>query len=101
MPAKKQCHPANPIGELKHAKKTIGKLEKEITLLKKSYMKEMAVLIEEAYMTGYGDAVADFDKKAEAMEKFLHKALKEFEQEYKKNILAITSQKKISKKRRK
>ena len=103
MPAQKPCHltKCHSPGELKNAQEAIKKLEKEITSLKRSYLKEMAILIEEAYMTGYSDAVLDFDKKAEAMEKFLHKSLKELEEEYKKNILAITSQKRVAKKHKK
>lgn len=92
MAIKKSCHSKknHHPNELTLSKEKIKKLEKEISALKQSYTKELASLMEEAYVAGYSDAIADFDKKAEAMEKFLHKALKEFEQDYKKNMM-ITS----------
>jgi len=80
--------------ELEHAKKTIKMLEKEMASLKNAYTKELAILIEEAYMAGYSDAIIDFDKKAEAMEKYLHKALKEFEKSYQNFALKEVTSKK-------
>lgn len=89
MAAKKQCCVSGK-KELSSAKETIKKLEKELSSLKSSYAKDIAVLIEEAYMAGYSDAIVDFDKKADAMEKFLHKSLGDFEKNYRKNVLAVS-----------
>ena len=83
--------------ELKKAKETVKHLEKEIATLKKTYHKDLAILIEEAYMAGYSDAIVDFDKKAESMEKFLHEALKEFEKSYRKNLFKSPKKNKAKK----
>lgn len=72
--------------ELKTAKKTIQNLKDDFAKFKASCMQDMNLLIEDAYVAGYSDAVQDFDKKTEAMEKYMEKAMIQFEKEYGRKI---------------
>ncbi|HCU05674.1 MAG: hypothetical protein A2X77_03650 [Gammaproteobacteria bacterium GWE2_42_36] len=68
--------------ELKKSKEIISAQTKEISSLKKSFEEDLEILLEEAYMAGYTDALEEADKKAMSMEKFLQQALDEFEKVY-------------------
>jgi hypothetical protein len=89
-PAKK------PQTELAKAKKKIVELEKDI----KETVQDANLLIEEAFITGYAEALIDADKKADAMEKYLEKAMKGFEQEYGKKLKKTPIKKTVKKKKK-
>lgn len=82
--APKTTNPQQLQKELKTAKEVISAQAKEISSLKKSFEEDLEILLEEAYMAGYTDALEESDKKAMAMEKFLQQALDEFEKVYQK-----------------
>ncbi len=70
----------------KKLKSELAKAKKEITHLKKKQTDDLLKLAEEAYFTGYTDAMVDMDEKAEAMDKFIEKSLNQFEKEYNKKL---------------
>ena len=82
MPAKKTTKTATD----KKLKTDLAKAKKEIAKLKKKQTDDLLKLAEEAYFTGYTDAMIDMDEKAEAMDKFIEKSLAQFEKEYHKKL---------------
>lgn len=68
--------------ELAKAKKEIIALKKELKTNQAQCLKEMGLLVEDAFITGYTEALDDTDRKNIAMEKFMNQALAKFDKEY-------------------
>ncbi len=77
--------------------KKSSSLVKKTTPDNKKHAIELLKIAEEAYYAGYMDAMIDMDEKAEAMDKYLEKALTQFEKEY---IKSLSAPKKSSKKKK-
>jgi hypothetical protein len=75
--------------ELKKAKKTITELKKDL----KNTLKDLKIIVEEAYVFGYSEALHDMDKKSDALDKHLEKALLQFEKGYGKKATKKTTKK--------
>ena len=82
MPAKKSTKTATD----KKLKADLTKAKQEIIKLRKKQTDDLLKLAEEAYFAGYTDAMIDMDEKADAMDKFIDKALTQFEKDYMKKL---------------
>lgn len=82
MPAKKSTQTSAD----NKLKADIAKAKNEIAQLKKKQADDLLKLAEEVYFAGYTDAMVDMDEKTEAMDKYIEKALVEFEKDYNKKL---------------